>query len=189
MAVIIGLGNKDNRYMGSRHNIGWTVLDYLAHSWSCPPWKQKKLVNSFITSTSISNKTITLAKPITMMNTSGQTVLRLKKFYAIHNQAIWLIHDDLDIPFGDIKISFDRGPAGHNGVSSVISFLKKKNFYRWRVGIGNTKMSGTQSTKNYVLRPFSSVEQKKLKTVLSITQKSLEHAIAKSPEHAMNKYN
>jgi len=156
MRVIVGLGNPGTKYEKTRHNVGFMALDFLAEKLNAPNFKMNKKFNAKISETKLGREKIILAKPQTFMNDSGEAVLKILSFYKVKPEGLTVIHDDLDIDAG-IKKSFDRGSAGHNGVTSIISFLKTQAFYRLRIGIGRPK------NDNYVLEKFSKEEMEKMK--------------------------
>lgn len=189
MILIVGLGNKGVRYANTKHNVGFLMLDFLKDSWQAPTWKQKKQLSSFVTKTAIEGKTIILAKPETYMNLSGQVVHKLKTYYKLKNNDIWIVHDEIDLPLGKFKISFGRGPAGHKGIQSIISHLKTKNIYRWRFGIAKTPGHRRTSLEIYVLKPFSKTDSKILENLFEQAKESFEQALKTTPEQAMTRFN
>jgi len=150
MILIIGLGNPGKKYKYTRHNVGFQVIDKLAK---------------------IKRKGWILAKPQTFMNQSGKAVKKLIKTYypnqamAKLSELLWVIHDDIDIPLGQFKISFGRGSAGHKGVQSIINELGTKDFWRLRIGV-SPKSGKPQNVEKFVLQNFTKSEEKIIKEVI-----------------------
>lgn len=179
MKLIAGLGNPGKEYEKTRHNIGWRVLNDLAGS-----FKFEKKFNAEITELGAGKAKLIFAKPQTFMNNSGVAVAAIAKFHKIKPENIIVIHDDMDLAFGKIKISFGSRSAGHNGVQSIIDSFDTNEFYRIRIGIGprphlrptydktsaGKQCSGGQAEKilaeKYVLQKFSAPEEKEIKKII-----------------------
>ena len=114
--LIIGLGNPDQEYQDTRHNIGFTVIDHIAKKNNCDSFELNKKTSSLVLKCKIEKTTVILAKPQTYVNKTGEAALKLKNFYKIKPEDIIVIHDDLDIPFGNVKVSFDKNSGGHKGI-------------------------------------------------------------------------
>jgi PTH1 family peptidyl-tRNA hydrolase len=156
MKLIVGLGNPGKEYERNRHNVGFILLDKLA--------KESNLkFQSFSKANSLTTQTdkFYLCKPLTFMNNSGSSVLKMSKFYKIEPKNIIIIHDDLDLEFGVIKKHFGRGSAGHNGVEDILQQLGTKDFWRVRIGIG--RPTNSKPTVDYVLEDFTSTEIDRLR--------------------------
>jgi PTH1 family peptidyl-tRNA hydrolase len=166
MKLIVGLGNPVKEYQNTRHNVGFLVIDALVKSQK-PHVESSfdKKSNAEIFSLSLNNEKVLLVKPQTFMNNSGLAVRALVDFYKIPLKNIIIIHDEKDIPLGEYKIQTDRGPAGHNGVKSIIDHLGTKDFTRIRVGVG-PKEGGIEKIIDYVLQKFSKEEQRELREVI-----------------------
>lgn len=164
MKLIIGLGNPGKKYEKTRHNVGWLAIDYIRDNIEgFSNWKKDKKSNSLIAALKNNNGTmeqwnneLILAKPQAFMNNSGLAVKSLVTRYLPRRQAgkllvtnLIIIHDDIDLPFGKFKIQSNRGPAGHNGVKSIIEHLGTKDFTRVRIGI----LPPTQPPSLRVQRP------------------------------------
>lgn len=156
MKLIVGLGNPGKKYTFTRHNVGWMVLDTLTGK---SQWKESVKAQAFIYKTEIGGKEVELLKPNTFMNNSGVAVAyALKK----HPTAeLIVVHDDKDIPLGEIRVQTDRGAAGHNGVKSIMEHLGTQNFTRVRVGIAPSKPLNMDAA-DFVLEKFAKEEKKKL---------------------------
>jgi PTH1 family peptidyl-tRNA hydrolase len=134
MLLIVGLGNPGRKYMHTRHNVGFMFLDYLAGETGAS-FNESKWEADFA-KTSFWSKPLLLAKPTSYMNLSGFPVKRIASFYQIPPERIVVIHDDLDLDVGRLKIVTGRGAGGHNGIKSIIEQLGTREFIRVRVGIG-----------------------------------------------------
>ena len=170
--LIIGLGNPDQEYQDTRHNIGFTVIDHIAKKNNCDSFELNKKTSSLVLKCKIEKTTVILAKPQTYVNKTGEAALKLKNFYKIKPEDIIVIHDDLDIPFGNVKVSFDKNSGGHKGIESVMKALKTKKFFRLRIGLAKPALTKArqQSEKKrdefvvkMVLSKFSPSEQEQLK--------------------------
>lgn len=148
MKLIFGLGNPDRQYTNTRHNIGQTIIKKLASNFT-----HSSKLKSYQSPTSDS----IYAYSTEYMNNSGISIALIARFYKIPPNQICLIHDDLDLPVGEWKLQFDRGPAGHNGVQSVIDHLGTQAFWRYRIGIGHP--IDLVPVESYVLQPFTPEEK------------------------------
>ena len=167
MFLIVGLGNPGKKYQQTRHNTGFVVLD--------------KLKSLYL-------KGVVYLKPKTFMNNSGKEVKLLMSKYKIQTDNLWVVHDDIDLPLGKIRIVKNRGAGGHKGVESIIKEIKNKNFIRFRIGIC-PKAGKPRSSEKFVLQKFNKDEEKILKEVIKKTVQAIEMAINQALGKAMNKYN
>ena len=188
MKLIVGLGNPEKKYFLTRHNAGFLAIDQLQKELGFPAFKFKKGFNAEISQGEFNKEKIILAKPQTYMNRSGLAVKTLVNFYKIKPQDIWLIHDDIDLPLGKIKISQKSSAAGHLGVASVIESLNSKNFIRFRMGILATDKIKI-STEKYVLEKFNSQEEKIIKKTMKIILTAITISLTNNISEAMNKFN
>ena len=152
MKLIIGLGNPEEKYFKNRHNIGFLILDNIYKE-----FKTNKKLQAKIHITQKENEKIIIAKPTTFMNNSGEAVSKISSFYKIKPTDILVINDDLDLPFGIMKLKNNSGSAGHNGVKSIIDHLNTKEFTRLRFGIG--RPLNPIPPAEYVLQNFTPEEQ------------------------------
>ncbi|HCR72631.1 MAG TPA: aminoacyl-tRNA hydrolase [Anaerolineae bacterium] len=183
--LIIGLGNPGREYKDTRHNIGFMLMDYLAEKLDA---RGMKVQSKAITISALYNeKKIILAKPQTYMNLSGQSVQGLLNFYKIPFENLLVAHDDLDIPFGTIRIRPTGGPGGQRGMADTIEQLGTKDFPRLRLGI--SRPPGRMQAKDYVLQNFSKDEQKLLPEILSRASDAALEFVMNGLNMAMNKYN
>lgn len=169
VTLIVGLGNVGKKYDGTRHNIGFTVVDALRVQHELPEWQEKPKFKALISEDFVGGKKVILAKPTTLMNNSGEAVRALKDFYKLKNTDIIVVHDELDLPFGTIKQKQGGGSAGNNGIKSLISHIGD-DFNRVRVGIKNDQLEQIDSA-DFVLAKFNSEEKKQLS---DISQAALE---------------
>ncbi len=172
--LIIGIGNSDEEYQNTRHNVGFTFLDYLAKKMGADDFGFDRKSNSLISKTKLEKTAVILAKPQTFVNKSGEAVKKLTTSYKLQATSLIIVQDDLDIPFGNTKISFDRNSGGHKGIESIMRALKTKKFYRLRIGLAKPALAKArqQSDKKrdefvvkMVLSKFSPSEQEQLKKV------------------------
>ena len=184
MKLIVGLGNPGKEYATSRHNIGFLVINQLAKEKGIALTERK--FKSRWGKGVFSGHRVILAKPHTFMNLSGEAVNALAHFYKIPAQDIIVVHDDLDIAFGSLKIKTKGGSGGHHGIDSLISSLKDNRFIRVRVGIGRPH-PGSENTE-FVLSSFNKVESKTLNHIINEAHSCLGMLITHDPEFAMNRF-
>ncbi len=202
MKAIVGLGNPGKKYEKTRHNVGFRAVDEIAVNFQFPIFNFQSIFNAQISKGEIANQKIILVKPQTFMNNSGKSVKILNTKYKIQDTNLFVVHDDIDLPFGKIKIVKSRGAAGHKGIESIIKELGTKNFVRFRIGIKpqtTEKPAGSyavrrirQNTKflaRFVLQKFNKEEEKILKKVIEKAVEAIEMAIKEGAEKAMNQYN
>jgi len=153
MILIVGLGNPGKKYTKTRHNVGFRIIDALEKSFD-----------------SAQDKKVVLLKPDTFMNNSGKAVRETLTYYKVPTRNLCVIHDEIDLPFGTIRISKNSSSAGHKGVQSIIDELKTKNFTRVRIGIRPEPKIQSQKSKigttNFVLKNFTKGEEKQLKVIV-----------------------
>lgn len=164
MRLIIGLGNPGRKYKKTRHNVGFRVLDEFRKQNSFPNFKMQKKFQAEVSEGLLNKEKTILVKPQTFMNNSGRAVRALVNFYKIPLENLVVVHDELDLPIGEIKMSEDKGSAGHNGVQSIINELGSQAFNRLRIGISDP--NSAISPEKFVLQKFSKPEQKILKSVV-----------------------
>ena len=160
MKLIVGLGNPGEKYLYTRHNIGFMIVDLIAKTLGV----EFKLDKKFKGEVAKTDSYIFL-KPQTFMNLSGDSVRLIADFYKIEPKDILVIHDDLDFEVGEVKKQFARGSAGHNGVSDIINKLGTNEFYRIRVGIGSNDQV---SSEDYVLRNISKEDLKNIQSQINL---------------------
>lgn len=187
--IIVGLGNPGEEYVETRHNMGRMVLDAFVKKHDCPDWKEDKKLKALISSGKVGKNKATLIKPETFMNKSGESVKPLVKSKKAAATLV-VIHDDLDLPLGKIKISFNKSSGGHRGVESIIKAVKTEEFIRLRMGIsGETasgkikKPQGEEKVIDAILGEFKKSEADDLKKVIKKSVAALEMII----EHGWDK--
>jgi peptidyl-tRNA hydrolase, PTH1 family len=188
MILVIGLGNPGEKYKETRHNIGWIALDEFKKKNNFGEWNENKKTRSTISKGIINEKEILLAKPVTFMNLSGEAIVKIISYYKIIPEKIIIVHDDIDIEIGKIKIIEKRGAAGHKGVLSITKILKTKNFIRIRVGI-KPKGKKPSSAERFVISQFNQKERKILKETVEKTIKAIEIISEEGIQKAMNIFN
>ena len=157
MNIIIGLGNIGKEFEGTRHNIGFELIDAFTKQQEFPAWHEKKDLSSHITSLRLGDTRVIAIKPTTLMNNSGKAVQAVQGFYKIIPEQTLVVHDELDVPFGQIRTRIGGGAAGNNGIKSVIQHIGE-NFNRVRVGIRN-ELSDKIDSADFVLAKFSKEER------------------------------
>ncbi len=159
MKLIVGLGNPGTKYGKTRHNFGWRVINQLREQLKLTDWRPAKNFKSSICQGNFNRQKIILVKPETLMNNSGLAVKKIANYYRIPTEEILAIHDDIDLPLGQIKIQQSRGAAGHKGVQSIINHLGSKDFIRMRMGIRPAQAENID-TEKFVLEKFTNQEEK-----------------------------
>jgi PTH1 family peptidyl-tRNA hydrolase len=176
MKLIIGLGNPDSKYQNTRHNLGQKIIGKLLELKKINLESHSKL-SAQLTEMGQGSQKILIGITDEYMNNSGVSVKKICNFYKISPQDLYVVHDDLDLEVGDYKIQFDRGPAGHNGIKSIIEHLGTQAFNRIRVGVGHPMIN--IPVEDYVLLPFSKEESAIIDTTVSKVVKELETIIEK----------
>ncbi len=182
--LIIGLGNPGKRYEQTRHNIGFMVLEKLAAQLEID-LKQKSF-NALWGKGALAGKNVLLAKPQTFMNLSGTAVRQLQSFFKTDISNLIVIHDDLDLPFGSIRLKAGGGTAGHKGLASIESNLGSSEFTRVRLGIG--KPVDKSRIEGYVLEPFRKEEQTVLPDVIQRAADASAEIVLNGLQQAIGKY-
>ena len=197
MHYIVGLGNPGEKYVDTRHNVGRIILEELAKANEFSEWKKSKGANALYAHGNIEESPVELLLPLTYMNNSGQSVLYLQRKHNVQSNNIIVVHDDIDLPVGEIKVSFGKGSGGHKGIDSIIKALGTKDFARIRVGIaarsfwtGKIKrpQGGMEMTK-HVLSKFSKREMKTLEEIMERAVGALHIILKDGIEKAMNEFN
>lgn len=156
MRVVVGLGNPGSEYRKTRHNVGFLVIDLLAERWAVK--LSRRAFRSLIGEAQWRSEKVLLIQPQTYMNLSGQAVAQVFNFYRLETENLIVVHDDLDLPIGKLRIKSEGGGAGGNrGIESIIESLGTKDFIRLKIGIG--RPPGRQDPANYVLQPFTPREE------------------------------
>lgn len=166
MKLIIGLGNPGKEYEKHRHNVGYMVIDALEKAWEPHIVKKSHSILSTIVEVNINDERVLLVKPLTYMNNSGEAASTLSRFYKVDLEDIIIIHDDLDLPLGQVKVTKGVGPKGHNGILSIEQMLKNHDFWRIRMGIENRGKESKVPGEAYVLGDFIDEEKAEVKNMI-----------------------
>lgn len=183
--MVVGLGNPGKKYTATRHNIGFIFLDYLARQAGVTFMDSK--LQSKIVKTMLWGVPVLLVEPQTYMNLSGIAVAKTAAYYKIDTERIVVIHDDLDLPLGRIKIAVKRGAGGHKGIRSIIEHLGSREFPRIRFGIGRPE--GRIPTEKYVLSQFREDEKRQIKDGLKSIEEGARLILTEGLNNAMNVIN
>lgn len=191
--LVAGLGNPGKQYEGTRHNMGFMVADVLAQRWSMSFTDHKGLsmLGKGVVSLSGVSTSFMLAKPLTFMNASGGAVASISAYYDIAPENIVVVHDDIDLDFGRIKIKAGGSAGGHNGIKSIDRSLDTNKYVRVRVGVGHSNRSGDahQATINWVLGKMKGLERDQLEEVLSRAADAVETVMIHGMSRAQELYN
>lgn len=182
MKLIVGLGNPGGKYESTRHNIGFMVVEKLARELSpnTISWQEDNVRNALVTRVG----DVMLAKPLTYVNGSGLAVGAMLRYYKLTAGDVWVIHDDIDLPLGKIRIRESGGTGGHHGIESIVKELKTDAFIRFRLGIGKKK-----NVVDYVLSRFSRHEAGSLKHLVKRGAEAVRVALLSGLDRAMNRFN
>lgn len=189
--IIIGLGNPGEKYVGTRHNVGFAVVDEFKKEHDFSEWSKNGLAKAFESRGMVSGAAVRLLKPETYMNLSGEAARMFLKSPEDAAQLI-VVHDDVDLPQGRMRISADSGSGGHHGVESIIAHVGTKEFTRVRVGISPIDESGNvrkSDDPDFVIKGFSPKEMEVIEPVISRAVKALEKILIEGREAAMNEFN
>lgn len=206
MKLIVGLGNPGEKYERTRHNVGFMVVERFLKDYE--PVSQTVWDNSVKFKSDIATLEwqptrgrlvkLILAKPKTYMNNSGLAVQLLTTYYKLLTSDVWIIHDDIDLPLGTMKIRFGGGTAGHHGVDSILKALGTDKFWRFRLGIGvkNSRKAGSRSARqklrnveDFVLSSFGEGEWGSVRKLVKRGSQALQLALEKGLELSMNRFN
>ncbi len=188
--VIVGLGNPDSKYENTRHNAGFDVLDNLVlrHNIKAENFSLNKRLYAYISAASFCSDKVYFAKPTTYMNESGKAVLAIKNFYKIDSNNLLVVHDDVSLPLGKIRLQKEGGAGGQHGVESIINSLGgAKDFNRLKIGIGPDP--GGELRANYVLGKFTKSERNILQQVIELASNACCVWLTSGIEQAMNEFN
>jgi PTH1 family peptidyl-tRNA hydrolase len=185
MYLIVGLGNPENKYKWTRHNIGFEVINKLAYD-NFIDMKTHKW-RSYLGKGKIAGERVLLAKPTTYMNLSGESIAQIMDYNEIPLDKLIIIHDEIALDTGTVRIKYSGGHGGHNGISSVMHCVKSNDFLRIRLGVGakHPKME----LKNYVLSKFLPEEHDNIIFGVSRAADAITHIIDEGYDRAMNVYN
>ena len=194
--IIVGLGNPEEKYDGTRHNTGRMVVKQFAKEKKLDEWKLDKKANALITRGIIERAATVLILPETFMNKSGDSVRRFVKSKKSAKEGLVVFHDELDLPLGTVRFAFNKGPGGHRGIESVIKAVGTQEFLRVRIGISPSdskgrakKPIGEEKVLKHILTKFKPEELKVLKKLSALVDEALICMIKESREKAMSIYN
>lgn len=194
MKLVVGLGNPGKEYEGTRHNTGWIMLDFILGNKI--EWKQSPGTKALFYKDSIGGKSTEFLKPTTFMNNSGVAVSYIREKHKLNLKDLVVIYDDVDLPIGKMKISYDRSSGGHNGLESIIKKLKSKEFVRIRVGISPAtpsgklkKPKGEKEMLKFLLGKYKESELAELKKLSKKVKEAVAVVLTEGKEKAMSLYN
>ncbi len=183
--LLVGLGNPGREYRHNRHNVGFMLVERLAHDLGLRFTRRQ--AKAQVASGRLGRRKVVLAKPQTFMNLAGESVARLARFHKVEPADLMVICDDLDLPLGTIRLRPSGGSAGHRGLRSIFEHLGSQDFPRLRIGIG--RPPGRMDPSNYVLHDFNDAERPILSETLDRAAEALRAYAAEGIEVAMNRYN
>ncbi|HEX6499372.1 MAG TPA: aminoacyl-tRNA hydrolase [Micromonosporaceae bacterium] len=185
--LVVGLGNPGPGYAKNRHNVGFMVVDLLAGRLGARFGRQRRAVAETAEGhLGIGGPKLVLVKPMAFMNLSGGPVAALAGFYKVPPEQIVAVHDELDIPYGQVRLKLGGGEGGHNGLRSMSKSLSTKDYLRVRVGIG--RPPGRQDPADFVLSDFSATERKELDFVVDRAADAVESLITRGLEATQNAF-
>ncbi|MBF6316401.1 aminoacyl-tRNA hydrolase [Nocardia cyriacigeorgica] len=182
-ALVVGIGNPGPEYERTRHNVGFLVADVLAERVGGRFSVHKKSGADLLTAR-LDGRQVLIAKPRSFMNLSGRPVAALARFFSVPATEVIVVHDELDLPFGAIRLKRGGGEGGHNGLRSVSQALTTKDYLRTRIGIG--RPPGRQDPADYVLKPFSAPERKEVPVLVEQAADAVELLLRVGLETAQN---
>ena len=189
--LIVGLGNPGEKYAKTRHNVGFDVLDALAHRWQISFSNHRKFQGEFGEGMAIAGQKVFLLKPTTYMNRSGQAVRAVLDWYKLPATSVLAIYDDMALPLGKLRLRPNGSAGGHNGMKSLIAHLNTQDFKRLRVGIGSTQQNGDRdrAVVAHVLGKFAADEKPLVDTSLNWAGEAVETLMKQGIEAAMSTFN
>jgi PTH1 family peptidyl-tRNA hydrolase len=185
MKIIAGLGNPGAEYSSTKHNVGFMFIDYLAAQLDIIAWKEK--FEGLAAEGRIGTEKILLLKPLTYMNESGRCVGQALAWYKLPPEDLIVVHDDMDIPAGMVRIRSKGSAGGHNGIKSIIAHAGSEKFNHVRIGIGRPLPSWT--VVKHVLAPFSADDAPKIEEAIAYLVPAVECIVQEGIDMAMNRYN
>ena len=176
MFLIVGLGNPGAEYASTRHNVGFMAVDALSRAFSFAPFKAK--FDGLIAEGKINGEKVYLLKPQTYMNLSGNSVVKAAHFYKILPENVIVLHDDMDLPCGKIKVKCGGGSGGHNGIKSIDAAITP-NYNRIRIGVGHPNPKNNTDVVDYVLGSFSKDDKALIENNINLIAKSIDILLKK----------
>ncbi len=183
--LVVGLGNPGPEYAGNRHNVGFHVVDQLAGAGS--RFRSHKRARALTWEGRVGSRRVVLVKPTTYMNDSGQAISPLCAFYKVTTEHVVAVHDELDLPFGSLRLKYGGGDNGHNGLKSMRRSLGTGDFFRARLGIG--RPPGRMDPSAFVLRDFSATERAEVPQLVERAADAISALINEGLERAQSQYN
>jgi peptidyl-tRNA hydrolase, PTH1 family len=185
--LIVGLGNPGKEYEGTRHNVGFGLVERLAKGWRAD-WELKKKFSSRVAQVDRDGRRIVLCEPQTYMNASGEAVQAVAEYYKLAPKQILVLVDDADLPLGTIRLRPDGSSGGHHGLESIEQHLGTRGYARLKIGIGRRAEDGRQIS-GFVLGRFSAADKKIVEEVLGRAAEQVECWLSAGVQAAMNKFN
>lgn len=191
MKIIVGLGNPGGKYLQSRHNVGYQIVDLIKEKLEFPDFAEKPKFKSLISEGTCGDEKLILLKPLTFMNLSGEAVKKAAGYYKVGMHDIWVIYDDLDFETGKFKIRAKGGAGTHNGIRSIVTETGSDEFKRWKIGIESRTDEGKLKipSRSFVLAKFLEKENEIMNEVREKAAESVIFALKNDIKTAMNKYN
>jgi PTH1 family peptidyl-tRNA hydrolase len=181
----VGLGNPGPQYAKTRHNIGFMAIDRFAEKWGLTKFQNK--CKGLLAEGNVNGEKVFLLKPMTYMNLSGESVRAFLDFYKASLDDVIVLYDDLDTPYGSIRLRYQGGAGGHNGIKSIIQHAGTQVFNRIRIGISRPQPG--YDIANYVLSAFTKDEFGKMEPLLDTIAEAMEYALQQPFEKTMAKFN
>ena len=185
LRLVVGLGNPGDAYLKTRHNAGFMVVDEVAEAFSIPLVKRK--FDTIFGRGSVDGVEVILIKPMAFMNLSGPPVLKIANYFKILCEDMLVIHDDIDLAFGRLKINEKGGDGGHKGVRSLMDAFGGGDFVRLRIGVGRPE-AGINAA-DYVLNGFSAKEKEVLDQIITKARDAVVTILCKGTKEGMNRFN
>jgi PTH1 family peptidyl-tRNA hydrolase len=185
MHLVLGLGNPGTKYANTRHNAGFLVVDRLAQRAGVPV--DQRQLGAEVGRATVGGAPAVLAKPQSYMNLSGQPAVSLRGYYKVPEEQVVVVHDDLDIPFGDVRVKKGGGHGGHNGLRDLHAKLGSGEFVRVRFGV--SRPPPETNTADYVLAPWSAEESERLVDLVDRAADAVESVVRDGVVQAMNQFN
>jgi len=193
--LMVGLGNPGDKYVGTRHNIGFEVVDRLSKVWAIPLKQERRFQGEYGAGFGPTRQKVYLLKPLTYMNRSGQSMRAVMDWLKLEPSQVLVVYDDMDLPVGRLRLRLSGSAGGHNGMKSAIAHLGTQDFCRLRIGIGASDRAGgragdsDKAVVSHVLGNFSKAERSTLDAVVDQAVRTLEKAMTDGVEKAMSLYN
>jgi PTH1 family peptidyl-tRNA hydrolase len=189
--LVAGLGNPGSKYAANRHNIGFMVVDELSRRAKAEAWKSK--FGGDVTLCEIAGQRTVLLKPMEYMNVSGRAVQRVSAFYQVEPRELIVVHDEIDLPFGRLRLKAGGGHGGHNGLRSIVEQLGHSDFLRVRIGVGKPEREGGGAgdgrVANHVLSDFPAAMDREVDELMARSADAVEAILARGIRTAMNEFN